>query len=241
MKSVRLFCALLLVGLLSIGCSKSSAPSTNPSSGGNGASGTPASSTTDNAGTSAGQNAGGGSSSPNSSANAAPQPIVIPAGRLLTVRLSQSLSSKGSQPGETFMATLAEPVDVNGQPVIEKGATVRGTVVNAKAMGHFKGGALLQLRLNSVTVNGQERPVQTKLWSQQLKGKGKRSAVAIGGGAGVGAILGGALGGGKGAAIGALAGGGAGTAGAAYTGNKEINLPAESALRFTLKQALEVQ
>lgn len=239
MKSVRLFCALLLVGLLSIGCSKSSAPSSNPSSGGNGASG-PASSTSDNAGTSAGQNAGGSSSS-NSSANAAPQPIVIPAGRLLTVRLSQSLSSKGSQPGETFMATLAEPVDVNGQPVIEKGATVRGTVVNAKAMGHFKGGALLQLKLNSVTVNGQERPVQTKLWSQQLKGKGKRSAVAIGGGAGVGAILGGALGGGKGAAIGALAGGGAGTAGAAYTGNKEIELPAESALRFTLKQALEVQ
>lgn len=235
MKSARLFSALLLVGLLSVGCSKSSAPSSNPSSGGNAAPGTPASSTSDNAGTSAGQNAS------NSSANAAPQPIVIPAGRLLTVRLSQSLSSKGSQPGETFMATLAEPVDVNGQPVIEKGATVRGTVVNAKAMGHFKGGALLQLKLNSVTVNGQERPVQTKLWSQQLKGKGKRSAVAIGGGAGVGAILGGALGGGKGAAIGALAGGGAGTAGAAYTGNKEIELPAESALRFTLKQALEVQ
>ena len=235
MKSARLFSALLLVGLLSVGCSKSSAPSSNPSSGGNAAPGTPASSTSDNAGTSAGQNAS------NSGANAAPQPIVIPAGRLLTVRLSQSLSSKGSQPGETFMATLAEPVDVNGQPVIEKGATVRGTVVNAKAMGHFKGGALLQLKLNSVTVNGQERPVQTKLWSQQLKGKGKRSAVAIGGGAGVGAILGGALGGGKGAAIGALAGGGAGTAGAAYTGNKEIELPAESALRFTLKQALEVQ
>lgn len=238
MKSARLFCALLLVGVLSIGCSKSSAPSSssNPSSGGNGASGATASSTSDNGGASAGQSSGAASS-----ANAAPQPIVVPPGRVLTVRLSQSLSSKGSQAGETFIATLAEPVDVNGQPVIQKGATVRGTVVNAKAMGHFKGGALLQLKLNSVTVNGQEHPVETKLWSQELKGKGKRSAVAIGGGAGVGAILGGAFGGGKGAAIGALAGGGAGTAGAAYTGNKEIELPAESALRFTLRHALEVQ
>ena len=80
-----------------------------------------------------------------------------------------------------------------------------------------------------------------KLWSQTLKGKGKRSAVLIGGGAGVGAALGGIFGGGKGAAIGALAGGGAGTAGAAYTGNKEIQLPAESTLTFRVKQSIQVQ
>jgi hypothetical protein len=226
----------MLVGLLSVGCNKSSAPASSPSSstGGNAASATPGGA--DNGGGSAGQSASSGSS-----ANAAPQPIVIPAGKVLTVRLSQALSSKGSQTGEAFMGTLAEPVAVDGQPVIEKGASVRGTVVNAKAMGHFKGGAILQLKLDSVTFNGQEHPIRTSLWSQALKGKGKRSAVAIGGGAGVGAALGGIFGGGKGAAIGALAGGGAGTAGAAFTGNKEIELPAESALRFTLKQALQVQ
>lgn len=227
MKSIRLLCALVIVGLLSVGCNKSSAPAGSPSAptGGDTASASPA-----------GADANGGSAQ-----NAAPQPIVIPAGKVLTVRLSQALSSKGSQSGESFMATLAEPVSVNGQPVIEKGATVRGTVVDAKAMGHFKGGAILQLKLNSVTFNGQEHPIRTSLWSQELKGKGKRSAIAIGGGAGVGAALGGIFGGGKGAAIGALAGGGAGTAGAAMTGNKEIELPAESALRFTLKQAIEVQ
>jgi len=226
-KSIRLLCALVIVGLLSVGCNKSSAPAGSPSAptGGDTASASPA-----------GADANGGSAQ-----NAAPQPIVIPAGKVLTVRLSQALSSKGSQSGESFMATLAEPVSVNGQPVIEKGATVRGTVVDAKAMGHFKGGAILQLKLNSVTFNGQEHPIRTSLWSQELKGKGKRSAIAIGGGAGVGAALGGIFGGGKGAAIGALAGGGAGTAGAAMTGNKEIELPAESALRFTLKQAIEVQ
>jgi hypothetical protein len=231
-KSARLFYALLLAGLLSIGCNKSSAPSSssNGSGAGNGTPGgaaTSSSSTTDNGGTS-------------SSANAAPQPVVVPSGRVLTVRLTQPLSSKGSQAGETFMATVAEPISVDGKPVIERGATVRGTVVNAKAMGHFKGGALLQLQLNSVTVNGQERPIHSSLWSQELKGKGKRSAITIGSGTAAGAALGGIFGGGKGAAIGAIAGGGAGTAGAAYTGNKEIELPAESALRFTLKQALEL-
>jgi hypothetical protein len=226
-KSIRLLCALVIVGLLSVGCNKSSAPAGSPSS---------TASPADNGGSAAGESAAGGAN-----ASPAPQPVVIPAGKVLTVRLSQALSSKGSQPGETFMATLAEPVSVNGQPIIEKGANVRGTVVNAKAMGHFKGGAILQLKLDSVTFNGQEHPIRTSLWSQELKGKGKRSAIAIGGGTAVGAALGGIFGGGKGAAIGAVAGGGAGTAGAAYTGNKEIELPAESAVRFTLKQALEVQ
>jgi hypothetical protein len=63
----------------------------------------------------------------------------------------------------------------------------------------------------------------------------------IGGGAGAGALIGALAGGGKGAAIGALAGGGAGTAGAAFTGNKNIVLPAESALSFKLTEAVEVK
>jgi hypothetical protein len=37
-----------------------------------------------------------------------------------------------------------------------------------------------------------------------------------------------------------MAGGGAGTAGAAYTGNDDIVLPAESALSFKLRSSLTV-
>ena len=73
--------------------------------------------------------------------------------------------------------------------------------------------------------------------SRYMKGKGKRTTVAIGGGAGLGAIIGGIAGGGRGAAIGAAAGAGAGTAGAAFTDNKDITLPAESSLAFELSQA----
>jgi len=63
----------------------------------------------------------------------------------------------------------------------------------------------------------------------------------VGGGAGLGALIGGLAGGGKGAAIGALAGAGAGTAGTAFTGNKDVVLPAETALSFKLDQPLELK
>jgi len=62
-----------------------------------------------------------------------------------------------------------------------------------------------------------------------------------GGGAGLGALIGGLAGGGKGAAIGAAAGAGAGGAGAAFTGNKEIVLPAETAVSFTLSAPLKIK
>jgi hypothetical protein len=167
--------------------------------------------------------------------------VTIPEGTTLTVRLGQPLGSKISQPGQSFSASLADPVQVNGKTVISAGAAATGTVVDAKPLGRFKGGALLQLQLTSINIHGVEHQIQTSAITQTEKGKGKRTAVLAGGGAGLGALIGGLAGGGKGAAIGAVAGGGAGGAGAAFTGNKEIVLPAESALSFTLSQPLAVK
>jgi hypothetical protein len=175
--------------------------------------------------------------------SAPPQPVTltVPAGKVITIRLADEVGSKISQPGQTFGGSLARPVEVDGQEVIPSGSRVRGEVVDAKPMGHFKGGALLELKLDSISVNGQELPVNTAMLTQTTKGKGKRTGLLIGGGAGVGAAIGALAGGGKGAAIGALAGGGAGTAGSAYTGNKEIILPAESAVAFSLKSPLTIR
>jgi hypothetical protein len=170
----------------------------------------------------------------------APKPVVIPAGTVLTVRLGEALGSKISQAGQTFSATLANAIQVDGKDVVPVGANASGTVVDAKPLGRFKGGAVLAIKLTSISINGTDRPIETSSMARTEKGKGKRTATMIGGGAGVGAIIGGIAGGGKGAAIGALVGAGAGTAGTAFTGNKDVVLPAESAVSFKLEQPLEV-
>ena len=175
------------------------------------------------------------------SAARVPTTITIPSGKVLTVSLADEVGSKVSQPGQSFGGTLAKPVEVSGEVAIPAGAKVDGVVVDAKPLGRFAGGALLQLRLNSITVSGEQMPVQTATFTQTLKGKGKRTAVMAGGGAGLGALIGGLAGGGKGAAIGAAAGAGAGTAGTAFTGNKEIVLPAETAVSFTLSAPLKIK
>lgn len=167
-----------------------------------------------------------------------PQPIVVPSGTVLTVRTSQDLSSKTSQTGQSFLATLAQPISVEGRPALPAGATVSGTVVNAKAKGKIKGEGQLSLALTSISVGGHTYDIQTNVVSNITKGKGKRTAVTTGGGAAGGALIGGLAGGGKGAGIGALVGAGAGLIGGAATGNKQIEIPAESALSFTLAAPL---
>lgn len=173
--------------------------------------------------------------------SAVPGPVTIPAGTVVTVRTSQELSSKTSQAGETFTATVASPVNVGNAIAISDGSAATGTVVAAHPLGRFKGGAMLEVRLSSVEIGGQSVPVDTAAVVRSEKGKGKRSATMIGGGGALGAIIGGIAGGGKGAAIGALAGAGAGTAGTAFTGNKEIVIPAEAALSFKLLKPVEVK
>jgi hypothetical protein len=187
------------------------------------------------------ENAPAGASKGEKEKTAAAKSLIVPAGTVITVRLRQAVGSKISQPGQSFTATVATPVEVDAKTLISSGASATGTVVDAKPLGRFKGGAVLRLKLDSVEVNGKEHRVETSALVRSAKGKGKRTAVMAGGGAGLGALIGGLAGGGKGAAIGALAGGGAGTAGAAFTGNKDIVLPAESALSFRLEQPLEIQ
>lgn len=183
----------------------------------------------------------GASNTAQSQAPAAPQVITVPKGTIVSVRLGQTVSTKSSNSGDQFTATLAEPLVVGDQTIADTGARATGTVVEAVPLGKFKGGAKLRLSLDALTINGKRYPLQTSSVARAGKSKGKRSAVAIGGGAGLGALIGGIAGGGKGAAIGALVGGGAGTAGAAYTGNKDLVMPAETVLSFKLLQPVDVQ
>ena len=175
-----------------------------------------------------------------SSAPAPPPPVVIVAGTVLTVTIDQSISTKTNSSGDRFAASLAEPVTVDGTEVLPTGTKATGTVVQAEEAGHLKGGAVLALSLDSLTVHGEKNAIETSMFEESGKGRGKRTAVGAGGGAAFGAIVGALAGGGKGAAIGALAGGGAGTAGAAFTGKRDITVPAETRLHFKLTKSLTI-
>lgn len=198
------------------------------------------------AGTASSSSASQSSSSQSASSRPAPaaprQPAAVdlPAGTVIPVRLDEDLGSKISQAGDTFRATVADDVLAGGQVVIAKGARAEGAVIDAKALGKIKGAAVLDIRLERVTTKWGSYTVTTSSIDRSEKGKGKRTAVMAGGGAGLGAIIGGLAGGGKGAAIGAIAGGGAGTAGGAFTGNKQIVLPAETLLNFRLENSLHI-
>jgi hypothetical protein len=187
------------------------------------------------------------SSSPSSSESAKkaaapkPRPIIVPADTSVSVVLDQPIGSKTSTTGETFTATVKTPVEVDGKVAIPKGARTTGIVKEAKAAGRFKGGAVLRLALTSVTLGDKDYEIETSAPAMATKGKGKRTAAMVGGGAGGGAAIGAVAGGGKGAAIGALIGAAAGTGGAGLTGNRDITLPAETALSFKLLQPLEIK
>jgi hypothetical protein len=167
--------------------------------------------------------------------------VVVPAGTAVVVSLGSSLGSKLSQPGQTFTGSVAKDVLVDGATAIPKGAAVSGTVTDAKPLGKFAGGAVLAVKIDSIHIGASDVPVQVGTRSFEAKGKGKRTAVIAGGGAALGGIIGGLAGGGKGAAIGLLAGGGAGAGGAAFTGNKDIVIPAEATISFDLAQPLELK
>jgi hypothetical protein len=229
---------LALAATLSFGCNKSAdqpATSATPD-----ASSAPA-------GSAPAAGASGAAAAPDSSAamkQAAPtppKPLIVPAETVVSVTLDQAVGSKISTPGSAFAATVAAPISIDGRLAIPKGAHASGVVKDAKPAGRFKGGAVLSLTLTNISVKNDTYEIATSAPSETSTGKGKRTAALAGGGAGGGALIGGLAGGGKGALIGGLVGAAAGTGGAAFTGNRDITINAETLLNFKLVRPLEIK
>jgi hypothetical protein len=166
--------------------------------------------------------------------------VELSPGTVVAVRLERALSTVRNRAGDTFEAILDDPVVVNDKAVLSQGTKFSGHVTTSTPSGRLKGRAVLGITLDSFTTNGQRYPITTSLDTRRSEDHKKRNIEVIGGGSGIGALIGGLAGGGKGAAIGAAVGAGAGTGAAAATGKKDIEIPAETLFRFSLKSAVTI-
>ncbi|WP_263381766.1 BON domain-containing protein [Granulicella arctica] len=167
--------------------------------------------------------------------------VTIPSGTTLPIRITQTLDSASTQPGDPFSGTIASDVVIDGLVAFPAGTTVSGKVDEVHEAAHFKGAALLTISLVSINRRGDRLPVTTDPFTKAAEGRGKNTAEKVGGGAAVGAILGGIFGGGKGAAIGGLAGGGLGAGAQGVTRGQQVQIPSETLIRFRLANPLDVR
>ncbi len=170
-----------------------------------------------------------------------PAPHHIPTGTPITIRLATAVSSATAHPGDTFAATLDEPIVVAGQTVAPRGAPVTGKVVGVKPSGRLQDPGYLRVTLAVVTVNGKAIPIQSSSISIKGKSHETRNWESIGGGTAAGALIGGLAGGGKGALIGSTVGAAGGTGFAYATGKKDVGFGAERRLTFRLTAAVDVK
>jgi hypothetical protein len=166
--------------------------------------------------------------------------LTLPAGSKLVVRMIDAVDSEKNSVGQPFAASLDEPVMIDGQTVIPRGADAVVKLVDDKQSGKLTGRTTLTLDLMSVKVNGRMVDVNTETVTQQSSSRGARTAKLAGGTGLLGTIIGAAAGGGKGAAIGLGAGAAAGAGAEIITKGQRVHIPSETRLTFQLENAIRL-
>jgi hypothetical protein len=170
----------------------------------------------------------------------APAYVTIRAATRISVRTIDGIDSTKNHVGDRFQASLEEPLMVDGNVVVAKGADVYGRLAESEKSGTFTGRSQLRLELTGIVVNGQTVPIVTGEYELTGKSRGASTAKRAVGGAVVGTIIGAIAGGGKGAAIGAGAGAGVGAGSEIITKGDQVKVPSETLLDFTLQQDVSI-
>jgi hypothetical protein len=159
----------------------------------------------------------------------------------LSVRVDQRLSSDTLHSGDTFRASLEQPLVIDGAVIAERGARVEGRVAESDTGGRVRGTATLALELVRLnTADGQRIRLSTEGFTKTAERSVKKDAAKIGIGAGLGAAIGAIAGGGKGAAIGAGVGGAAGGGAVMTSRGDPVEIPAETRMTFRLRESITV-
>jgi hypothetical protein len=161
--------------------------------------------------------------------------VELPEGTNFVVRMIDGVDSEVNRVGQTFAASLDEPVMLNGETVIPRGADVVVKLTDASESGKLTGRSELTLDLVSVKVNGRIIDVNTETVSRESSSRGSRTAKLAGATGALGAIIGAIAGGGKGAAIGAGAGVATGLGAEVLTHGQRVKIPSETRLTFILE------
>lgn len=167
-------------------------------------------------------------------------PAEFPAGTTLTVRMEETVDTDRNRAGDTFRATVEDPLLIDGRTVVPRGSEVKGRIARSRESGRISGQSELILELTDLTVSGRTYPLSTSDYTESGSSRGKRTAATAGGVAALGAIVGAIAGGGKGAAIGAASGAAVGTGAAVLTRGQVLHIPVETILDFKLQRPLTI-
>jgi hypothetical protein len=170
-----------------------------------------------------------------------PHSVVLQAGTPLTVRIGETVSAARNQIGDTFVATLEQPLVIDGFIICERGSRVIGKVTQATPAGKGGGQSHLTLELKELNTSDRQRvQIRTDQYSKSGSGSTGGDLAKVGAGTAIGAAIGAMAGGGKGAAIGAGAGAAAGTGVILISNGKSVEVPVEARLTFRVKDPVTI-
>jgi hypothetical protein len=170
-----------------------------------------------------------------------PETYIVPAETEIPVRLIDAVSTETNKSGDTFLASLAEPMVIDGVVLFAKDTSVQGQIVSLEEPGRVHGVASISLQLTEIQAkNGHSIRLRTEPLSETAKSQKKKDAAIIGAGAGIGTAIGAIAGGKKGALLGGIAGGGGGTGYVLATKGQQLKYPSETLMTFKLAEPLTV-
>jgi len=181
------------------------------------------------------------------------QASYIMAGTPLDVSLNNALGSAFSNVGDTFSATLANPIYAGSQVVAGAGSKLEGFVTEVTPAGRGGKPGSIDLKITHVvTANGKKIPLNASIDKRSFKlqangGRTSHYTKATAAGAAGGALsglIGSAIGGGKkgkSTAIGTGIGAGVGILGASFKKGKEFTLSQGSNVSFVVDSATAIQ